>query len=370
LMFKFSFDEGLTLLNVVTAQAFDPADYSLDQFVNPVTNPFLRTEDINIHYRGKFTSLANLETAIPVGNDGDYAIVDAGAGTDAIQYIWDAEEGWLAGGTAGPADTDALPEGVSNLYFTVARALASIPDASETVKGLVSIGTQTIHGIKTIKYPAIGGSGDVAFEIVNASGSFVFRVLQNGSIRTNNVSISTNTISTVSGGSVLSLFGNTGTKILPGNANGGQITIGEGINNVLTYINIVRNFVIYAQSWQGGTGSNQEINITLFSSTINFTGTTGNLVARGFYLNPTLINVPIFYAIHAVKGSAHFNVTTPENKAIIQVESTDKVGLAIPRMTETQRLAISSPPVGGHVYQTDATEGVYVYKSGGWVFAY
>jgi len=33
-------------------------------------------------------------------------------------------------------------------------------------------------------------------------------------------------------------------------------------------------------------------------------------------------------------------------------------------------LAIVSPAVGLHVYQTDATEGVYVYKSTGWAFAY
>lgn len=35
-------------------------------------------------------------------------------------------------------------------------------------------------------------------------------------------------------------------------------------------------------------------------------------------------------------------------------------------LTETQRLAIASPYVGQIVYQTDATEGYYVYKSGGW----
>ena len=144
LMFKFSFEEGLTLLNVVTAEGFDPADYSLDQFVNPVSNPFLRTEDINIHYRGKYTSLANLEAAIPVGNDGDYVIVDAGAGTDAIQYIWDAEEGWLSGGTAVAADTDALPEGVSNLYFTVARVLATVLTGISFATGGAIVSTDTV----------------------------------------------------------------------------------------------------------------------------------------------------------------------------------------------------------------------------------
>lgn len=46
-------------------------------------------------FRGKYISLAALEAAIPTGEDGDYAIVDAGSGTDASQYIWDADEGWV-----------------------------------------------------------------------------------------------------------------------------------------------------------------------------------------------------------------------------------------------------------------------------------
>jgi hypothetical protein len=36
-------------------------------------------------------------------------------------------------------------------------------------------------------------------------------------------------------------------------------------------------------------------------------------------------------------------------------------------MTSAQRTAISSPTTGLIVYQTDATEGLYIYKSTGWV---
>ena len=39
-----------------------------------------------------------------------------------------------------------------------------------------------------------------------------------------------------------------------------------------------------------------------------------------------------------------------------------------PVMTQAQRLAISLPEIGLIVYQTDATEGLYVNKSGGWTF--
>lgn len=49
----------------------------------------------------------------------------------------------------------------------------------------------------------------------------------------------------------------------------------------------------------------------------------------------------------------------------------DKNGCTIfQNITEANRLAIVTPNLGSLVYQTDGTEGVYVYKSTGWVFAY
>ncbi|MFY7886477.1 MAG: hypothetical protein ACOVOV_16710, partial [Dolichospermum sp.] len=53
--------------------------------------------------------------------------------------------------------------------------------------------------------------------------------------------------------------------------------------------------------------------------------------------------------------------------AVLEVVSTSK-GFLPPRMTSAQRLAISSPATGLIVYQTDATEGLYIRKSTGWVF--
>jgi hypothetical protein len=53
--------------------------------------------------------------------------------------------------------------------------------------------------------------------------------------------------------------------------------------------------------------------------------------------------------------------------ARLQVNSTTQ-GFLPPRMTNAQRLLISSPSVGLMVYCTDTTEGVYVNKSTGWTF--
>jgi hypothetical protein len=56
---------------------------------------------------------------------------------------------------------------------------------------------------------------------------------------------------------------------------------------------------------------------------------------------------------------------TPVASAIIQADSTTQ-GFLPPRMTAAQRAAISSPATGLMVYQTDGTEGVYVYSGGAW----
>lgn len=52
--------------------------------------------------------------------------------------------------------------------------------------------------------------------------------------------------------------------------------------------------------------------------------------------------------------------------------NTVKGSMPFPRMTQAQRTAmgLDASYAGLHVYQTDGTEGVYVYKSTGWQFAY
>lgn len=57
-----------------------------------------------------------------------------------------------------------------------------------------------------------------------------------------------------------------------------------------------------------------------------------------------------------------------EASAVLQVSSTTQ-GLLLPRMTDAQMNAISSPAIGLTVYVTDALEGIYVYKSTGWTLA-
>lgn len=54
---------------------------------------------------------------------------------------------------------------------------------------------------------------------------------------------------------------------------------------------------------------------------------------------------------------------TPHSSAMLEVTSTNR-GMLLPRMTQAQRDAITSPASGLLIYQTDATPGFYYYNSG------
>jgi hypothetical protein len=57
--------------------------------------------------------------------------------------------------------------------------------------------------------------------------------------------------------------------------------------------------------------------------------------------------------------------STPNASSVLDLVSTTK-GFLPPRMTAAQRTAIASPAVGLMVYQTDGTEGLYIFRSTGW----
>ena len=70
-------------------------------------------------------------------------------------------------------------------------------------------------------------------------------------------------------------------------------------------------------------------------------------------------------AIYTNQGSVAIGTSQVDATAVLNIVSTTK-GVLFPRMTSSQRTAISSPATGLIVYQTDATEGLYIYKSTGW----
>ena len=82
----------------------------------------LDAADYNDRFLGLYASLFDLQAAHPTASAGDYAQVDLGIGTDVIVYAWDVNDAkWAAVGSSAIANTDALPEGSSNLYHTSQR---------------------------------------------------------------------------------------------------------------------------------------------------------------------------------------------------------------------------------------------------------
>lgn len=127
-----------------TVEGLDPVDdqdYVTKAFLDLGLALKLDASSYNDRFKGKFTTLLALETALPTANAGDYAQVDAGSGSDVINYNYDLEDGWIEGGSGSAAtDTDMLPEGASNLYFTTARALAAAPAETTTTLGALTNG--------------------------------------------------------------------------------------------------------------------------------------------------------------------------------------------------------------------------------------
>ena len=117
--------------------------------------------DYNDRFLGLFSSVFDLEAAHPTASAGDYAQVDFGIGMDVIVYAWDVSDAqWSAVGGSAIANTDALPEGSSNLYLTGQR----VRDTS-----LTGLSTATATPI-TAADSVLSAAGKLQAQI-NAGGS-------------------------------------------------------------------------------------------------------------------------------------------------------------------------------------------------------
>jgi hypothetical protein len=77
-----------------------------------------------------------------------------------------------------------------------------------------------------------------------------------------------------------------------------------------------------------------------------------------------LIFIVVFAAIEGAAQNVGIGTTSPDSKALLDITSTTK-GVLFPRMTTSQRLAITTTPNGLMVYDTDKNE-FYHYNGSGW----
>lgn len=129
---------------------------------------------INENYKGTYTTEAALITAHPTASTGNYAIVDGGTSVEPIQYLWDANDNeWVAGSSSAPTTTDALPEGIGNLYFTNARAVSALASSLALKLGL----PQTLRATSNITLTATTGSQKLFGNLgANGDGSISLEV--------------------------------------------------------------------------------------------------------------------------------------------------------------------------------------------------
>jgi len=107
----------------------------------------LDTVDYNQHFKGVYLTEAALIAAHPTAEAGDSAQVNEVGSTVVVNYSWDDElEEWVNNGSggSGATNTDALPEGSSNLYFTTVRVLATVLSGISFVTGGEIVSTDSV----------------------------------------------------------------------------------------------------------------------------------------------------------------------------------------------------------------------------------
>ncbi len=78
-----------------------------------------------------------------------------------------------------------------------------------------------------------------------------------------------------------------------------------------------------------------------------------------------IITITVSYSLTA-QVAINTDGSNADASAMLDVKS-DTTGLLIPRMTQVQKVGISSPAEGLLIYQTDSVPGFYYFKSGEWI---
>lgn len=100
------------------------------------------------------------------------------------------------------------------------------------------------------------------------------------------------------------------------------------------------------------------------STASNYSSTWANITQIGSsaIVNPWVLSGNDVYN---TSGEVGIGTSSPSASALLDVTSTNK-GILIPRMTASQKNAISSPTTGLLIFQTDAPAGFYYYNGSSW----
>ena len=191
---------------------------------------------------------------------------------------------------------------------------------------------------------------DQVVSLSNGTGITTSGTYPNFTITNSDLGSTQNIFKTISLPSGVNPTAGSNTDTLNFTSSDSSVTInGAGSNTVDIVVGASVNTNIF--NADGTLGGNRTV--TQDSNTLAFTG--GDFTVDG----TTLV-------VDESESAVAIGASAPAASAVLEVSSTTK-GFLFPRMTETQRDAIGSPATGLLVYQTDGDEGVYIYKSFGWV---
>jgi hypothetical protein len=107
--------------------------------------------------------------------------------------------------------------------------------------------------------------------------------------------------------------------------------------------------------------------VNAIASTVSFRGGYTNAIIEQIgssaIVNPWVLSGNDVYNI---TGEVGIGTSSPSASALLDLSSTNK-GILIPRMTASQKSAISSPTTGLLIFQTDAPAGFYYFNGSSWI---
>lgn len=342
-------------------------------------------------YQPTMIKYSDLVAGLVGGTNGQVLFRDNNTFGGSNNLFWDKVNNRLGVGTTIPANT-------LDVNGTV-KVLTSIEVNGKRLSGGASaLTSNTAYGANTLTAASANGDntaiGYIALQnntgTMNTSvGSYSLTQNSTGQL---NTAIGGYAGSSVTSGSNNILVGYNSQLGSGGQSN--QIVIGVGASGLGSNTTVIGNSSITHGRWWGNLliGTSIDAGFTLdVNGTARFNGNvslatnlqlifnvgydtkifangnhnlTFSTAGGGGGIYQWIGNATIVYATlregQFIIGSGSVNAS-----AALQADSTTR-GFLPPRMTSAQRTAIATPAVGLMVYQTDATEGLYVYKSTGW----
>jgi len=362
----------------------------------------------NYYYEGNIAKRTNPDLASQLDFSNGFKFKNAGGGLAGSTITW-SDLGYWNGATGNLLVGTTTDAGFRLDVNGTARVVTSIEVNGKRLSGGASaLTSNTAYGANTLTVASVNGDntaiGYIALQnntgTMNTSvGSYSLTQNSTGQL---NTAIGGYAGSSVTSGSNNILVGYNSQLGSGGQSN--QIVIGVGASGLGSNTTVIGNSSITHGRWWGnlliGTsidaGFTLDVNgtarvsgaLTVSGNQILFSGSTTNT-----YITQNIgTGVGNFSAATCVQfqvntfpkiivrdtGSSRAstlivgdNVATTESahsSALLEVRSSSSYikGFLPPRMTQTERNSIATPAVGLMVYQTDATEGLYVYKSTGW----